>query len=212
VRQRAGSVHVDWVSEATSSHQLCDQNDHEDPEKQSARIPISRSGRVIEAAYWAVPRVRIHSAPPTSHCEPIPVLASFRGSRCCSPHPPSWSPIEVDTARCEEMFMNLQPSVRRGDARAVEVSVKVLDHKAKINNYRPYGRRPEIAVQTNVSVEPPKSDAELQHEAAMYFDLFRAGVQILVDLGVPLPELGRRSVETTATPAQQLEKKEGTGH
>jgi hypothetical protein len=118
---------------------------------------------------------------------------------------------KLDTARCEEMFMNLQPSVRRGDARAVEVSVKVLDHKAKINNYRPYGRRPEIAVQTNVSVEPPKSDAELQHEAAMYFDLFRAGVQILVDLGVPLPELGRRSVETTATPAQQLEKKEGTG-
>ena len=26
----------------------------------------------------AEPRVRIHSAPPTSHCEPIPVLASFR--------------------------------------------------------------------------------------------------------------------------------------
>jgi hypothetical protein len=58
---------------------------------------------------------------------------------------------KLDTARCEEMFMNLQPSVRRGDARAVEVSVKVLNHNAKINNYRPYGRRPEIAVQTNVS-------------------------------------------------------------
>jgi hypothetical protein len=78
---------------------------------------------------------------------------------------------KLDTMRCEEMFMNLQPSVRKGDARAVEVN-----------------------------------------EAAMYFDLFRAGVQVLVDLGVPLPELGRPSVETTATPAQQLEKKEGTGH
>jgi hypothetical protein len=119
---------------------------------------------------------------------------------------------KLDTMRCEEMFMNLQPSVRKGDARAVEVSVKVLDHKAKINNYGPYGRRPETAVQTNVSGQPPKSQAELKNEAAMYFDLFRAGVQVLVDLGVPLPELGRPSVETTATPAQQLEMKEGTGH
>jgi len=119
---------------------------------------------------------------------------------------------KLDTMRCEEMFMNLQPSVRKGDARAVEVSVKVLDHKAKINNYGPYGRRPETAVQTNVSGEPPKSQAELKYEAAMYFDLFRAGVQVLVDLGVPLPELRRPSVETTATPAQQLEMKEGTGH
>ncbi len=119
---------------------------------------------------------------------------------------------KLDNMRCEEMFMNLQPSVRKGDARAVEVSVKVLDHKAKINNYGPYGRRPETAVQTNVSGQPPKSQAELKNEAAMYFDLFRAGVQVLVDLGVPLPELGRPSVETTATPAQQLEKKEGTGH
>jgi hypothetical protein len=38
MRQGAGSVHVDWVSEATSSHQLYDQNDHEDPEKQPARL------------------------------------------------------------------------------------------------------------------------------------------------------------------------------
>jgi hypothetical protein len=36
VRQGAGSVRVDWVSEATSSYQLYDQNDHEDAEKQSA--------------------------------------------------------------------------------------------------------------------------------------------------------------------------------
>jgi hypothetical protein len=119
---------------------------------------------------------------------------------------------KLDTMRCEEMFMNLQPSVRKGDARAVEVSVKVLDHEAKINNYGPYGPRPETAVQTNVSVEPFESRAERRAKAQQYFDLFRSAVQILVDLGVPLPELRRRSVETTATPAQQLEKKEGTGH
>jgi hypothetical protein len=119
---------------------------------------------------------------------------------------------KLDTMRCEEMLMNLQPGIRKGNARAIEVGVKVLDHEAKINNYGPYGRRPETAVQTNVSVEPPKSQAELQNEAGMYFDLFRGAVQLMVDLGVPLPELSRPSVETTATPAQQLEKKEGTGH
>ncbi len=119
---------------------------------------------------------------------------------------------KLDTMRCEEMLMNLQPGIRKGNARAIEVGVKVLDHEAKINNYGPYGRRPEATVQTNVSVEPPESRAERLAKAQQYFDLFRGAVQVLVDLGVPLPELGRPSVETTATPAQQLEKKEGTGH
>ena len=118
---------------------------------------------------------------------------------------------KLDTMRCEEMLMNLQPAIRKGNARAIEVGVKVLDHEAKINNYRPYGRRPETAVQTNVSGEPPKSQAELKNEAVMHFDLLYEAVKILVDLGVPLPQLDPPALETTATPAQELEKK-GTGH
>ena len=118
---------------------------------------------------------------------------------------------KLDTMRCEEMFMNLQPGVRKGNPRAVEVSVKVLDHEAKLNNYGPCGRRQETAVQTNVSGEPPKSQAELQNEAVMHFDLLYEAVKILVDLGVPLPQLNPPALETTATPAQELEKK-GTGH
>jgi hypothetical protein len=31
--------------------------------------------------------------------------------------------------------MNLQPGIRRGNPRAVEVGIKVLDHTAKINGY-----------------------------------------------------------------------------
>jgi hypothetical protein len=115
---------------------------------------------------------------------------------------------KLDTMRCEEMLMNLQPGIRKGNARAIEVGVKVLDHEAKINNYGPQGRRPETAVQTNVSVEPPKSRDELHKEAAMKCNLLYEAVKILVELGVPLPQLNPPAVETTATPAQEPEKKE----
>lgn len=42
---------------------------------------------------------------------------------------------KLDTARCEEMFLNLQPGIRKGNARSVEAWVKVLRHNAQINGY-----------------------------------------------------------------------------
>jgi hypothetical protein len=42
---------------------------------------------------------------------------------------------KLDSARSEEMWLNLQPGIRQGDLRAIEVGVKVLDHSAKINGY-----------------------------------------------------------------------------
>jgi hypothetical protein len=42
---------------------------------------------------------------------------------------------KIDQARCEEMIMNLQPAIRKGNPRAIEVAIKVLDHSAKINGY-----------------------------------------------------------------------------
>ena len=41
----------------------------------------------------------------------------------------------LDTERCEDMFLSLQPGIRKGDPRSVEVGVKVLAHKAEINGY-----------------------------------------------------------------------------
>jgi hypothetical protein len=41
----------------------------------------------------------------------------------------------LDRARCEEMYLNLQPGIRKGDLRAVEVGIRLLDHAAKINGY-----------------------------------------------------------------------------
>jgi hypothetical protein len=42
---------------------------------------------------------------------------------------------KIDHARSEDMFMNLQPAIRKGNARAIETGIKVLDHQAKINGY-----------------------------------------------------------------------------
>jgi hypothetical protein len=39
----------------------------------------------------------------------------------------------IDDARCEDMWLNLQPGIRRGNPRSIEVGVKVLGHRAKIN-------------------------------------------------------------------------------
>jgi hypothetical protein len=39
---------------------------------------------------------------------------------------------QLDTVRCEEMFLALQPGIRRGDPRSVEAGTKVLSHKAKL--------------------------------------------------------------------------------
>ncbi len=42
---------------------------------------------------------------------------------------------KLDTARCEEMFSNLQPGIRKGNPRSVEAGIKVLRHSAQINGY-----------------------------------------------------------------------------
>jgi hypothetical protein len=42
---------------------------------------------------------------------------------------------QLDNARSEDMFMNLQPGIRKGNPRAVEVGIKLLDHAARINGY-----------------------------------------------------------------------------
>jgi hypothetical protein len=41
----------------------------------------------------------------------------------------------LDNSRSEDMFLNLQPSIRKGNPRAVEVGIKLLDHSARINGY-----------------------------------------------------------------------------
>jgi len=40
-----------------------------------------------------------------------------------------------DTARCEEMYLKLQPGISNGDPRHIDTAVRVLAHKAKLNGY-----------------------------------------------------------------------------
>jgi hypothetical protein len=42
---------------------------------------------------------------------------------------------KLDTARCEDLYLNLQPGIRKGNPRSVEAAVKVLRHNAQINAY-----------------------------------------------------------------------------
>jgi hypothetical protein len=42
---------------------------------------------------------------------------------------------KLDSARCEDMFLNLQPGIRKGNPRSVEAGVRVLRHTAQINGY-----------------------------------------------------------------------------
>ena len=42
---------------------------------------------------------------------------------------------KLDTARCEEMLLNLQPAIRKGHVRSIEAGIKVLVHTTKVNGY-----------------------------------------------------------------------------
>jgi hypothetical protein len=42
---------------------------------------------------------------------------------------------KLDAERTEEMLLNLQPEIRKGNPRAIEVGIKLLDHTAKVQGY-----------------------------------------------------------------------------
>ena len=66
----------------------------------------------------------------------------------------------------------------------------------------PQPREPEA--EAPHSSTPELTRAEQIAEASKYFDLFRAGIQTLLDLGVPLPAIAAsaRAIETSATKVQ----------
>ncbi len=79
---------------------------------------------------------------------------------------------KLDNARSEEMWMNLQPGIRKGNPRSIEVGVKVLDHTAKIQGYAA-PQRHELTgkdgklltlVQLLEAVGPITDEKESEHE------------------------------------------------
>jgi len=75
---------------------------------------------------------------------------------------------KLDSARCEDMFMNLQPGIRKGNTRSIEAGVKVLRHSASINGYAAAQRHeltgkdgsPLTLVQLLEAVGPIKDEEE----------------------------------------------------
>ena len=55
---------------------------------------------------------------------------------------------QVDTDRCEKMYLFLTPGIRQGDPKSVRAAINVLAHKAAINGYK----SPEIEVRVAVAL------------------------------------------------------------
>jgi hypothetical protein len=59
---------------------------------------------------------------------------------------------KLDNERLDDMLLSLQPGIRQGDPRSVEVGVKVLAHKAEINGYKAPARV-EMSSDTRLNVD-----------------------------------------------------------
>ncbi len=108
---------------------------------------LKRMGLAFDAIAEQVSRVGQHLAHPITPLPPgvtfppdytISKQACNKAFRKAIAREPSLAIDEfrkLDSARCEDMFLNLQPGIRKGNPRSVEAGVKVLRHNAQINGY-----------------------------------------------------------------------------
>ncbi len=110
-------------------------------------VHLKRMGLSFEAISEQVTRVGRGQAQPIT---PIPDGLSFppdyqisrqachKAFRKAIAREPSLAVEElrmIDQARSEDMFMNLQLGIRKGNLRAIETGVKVLEHQSRTNGY-----------------------------------------------------------------------------
>jgi hypothetical protein len=108
---------------------------------------LKRMGLAFDAIAEQVSRVGQRLAQPITPLPPgvtfpsdytISKQACHKSFRRASAREPTLAADEfrkLDSARCEEMFLNLQPGIRKGNPRSVEAGVKVLRYTAQLNNY-----------------------------------------------------------------------------
>lgn len=94
---------------------------------------ITRVGRGGGPAVVAIPEGV--SFPPNYAITKQAVYKAFKRAIARQPSLAVEELRKVDNARSEEMFLNLQPGIRKGNPRSIEVGVKILDHSARINGY-----------------------------------------------------------------------------
>jgi hypothetical protein len=74
--------------------------------------------------------------PPGYSISPQAVHRAFRRALMRLPNLAAAEFRKLDTERCEDFLLSLQPGIRKGDPRSIEVGVKVLAYKAEINGYK----------------------------------------------------------------------------
>jgi hypothetical protein len=73
--------------------------------------------------------------PPDYRISPQAVHRAFTRAMTRLPDTEAEAHRKLDTERCEDLFLALQPGIRKGDSKSVDVGVRVLEHKARINSY-----------------------------------------------------------------------------
>jgi hypothetical protein len=94
---------------------------------------ISRVGQVQEQALSPLPDAIVF--PPNYRISESAVFKAYHKAMDRQPAIDAEVFRKEDTARCEEMYLNLQGGIRKGDPRHIDTAVRVLAHKSKLNGY-----------------------------------------------------------------------------
>lgn len=94
---------------------------------------ITRVGRQTAQAVTSIPEGV--TFPPDFQISRQACHKSFRKAMAREPSIAVEDFRKLDSARLEDMFMNLQPGIRKGNPRSVEAGVKVLRHSAQLLGY-----------------------------------------------------------------------------
>jgi len=109
--------------------------------QQRAMVPIPRD--VQFPAEYRISMQAVHHA--------------FRRAIVRQPNAEAAELRKLDSERLDDMFFSLQSGIRKGDARSIEVAVRVLAHKAEIQGYKAPARVEMTGSQVNVLVQQQAS-------------------------------------------------------
>lgn len=140
---------------------------------------ITRVGRGQAPAMVAMPEPIVF--PPNYQITRQACFKAFRKAIAREPALELEELRKVDYARSEEMYLNLQPSIRTGNPRAIDSGIKLLDHSARINGYA-VPRRDSNGIDGD-AVNPVHIMSQEELDAKT--NLLRDAVKVLRDLGIP---------------------------
>ena len=106
---------------------------------------------------------------------------------------------QIDTDRCEKMYLFLTPGIRQGDPKSVRAAVNVLAHKAAINGYKSAEIEVKVAPGSSWSSVLPKDQSVALFKEAMTL-LLQGGLRVdelaeVAGLEAPIVEVTARKVD-----------------